>query len=133
VSSFRFEASDGAGRIEKGLVEAESPTAARAALRARGLVPLEVELQGGGRAARYVRRRFNDAELTTLGMDAEYRPDPRWRVGVQAIRYNESRDRPDATAIDWDQFRLAGRITLLFGTNADRVRLPPAVRREASP
>ena len=42
MSSFRFEASDGAGRIEKGLVEAESATAARSALRARGLVPLEV-------------------------------------------------------------------------------------------
>lgn len=63
MSSFRFEASDGAGRIEKGLVEAESPTAARAALRARGLVPLEVEQQGGGRAERRIRRRFNDAEL----------------------------------------------------------------------
>jgi hypothetical protein len=66
-------------------------------------------------------------------MDAEYRPHDRWRVGVQAVRYDEARDRPDATAIDWDQFRLAGRITFLFGTNADRVRLPPAVRREGNP
>ena len=62
MSSFRFEASHGDGRIEKGLVEAESPTAARAALRARGLVPLEVQIQGG-RAERRIRRRFNDAEL----------------------------------------------------------------------
>lgn len=82
----------------------------------------------GARLQRPLELRFNDAELTTLGVDAEYQPHPRWRVGVQAVRYDESRDRPDATAIDWDQFRVAGRISLLFGTNADRVRLPPATR-----
>ena len=61
MSSFRFEASDGAGRIEKGLVEAESAAAARASLRSRGLVPLEVEAQG--RTPRLQRRRFSDAQL----------------------------------------------------------------------
>ncbi len=82
----------------------------------------------GARLQRPLEFRFNDAELTTVGVDAEYRPNARWRVGVQAVRYDETRDRPDATAIDWGQFRVAGRISLLFGTNADRVRLPPAVR-----
>jgi len=82
----------------------------------------------GARLQRPLELRFNDAELTSLGLEAEYRPHARWRVGVEAIRYEETRDRPDATAIDWGQFRLAGRISLLFGTNADRVRLPPAVR-----
>ncbi len=49
MPSFRFEASDSAGHIEKGLVEAESAPAARAALRAKGLVPLEVSgLATGG-------------------------------------------------------------------------------------
>jgi hypothetical protein len=82
----------------------------------------------GARLQRPLELRFNDAELTTLGVDAEYRPNSRWRIGVQATRYDETRDRPDAAAIDWDQLRLSGRISLLFGTNADRVRLPPAVR-----
>lgn len=86
----------------------------------------------GSRLQRPLELRFNDAELTTLGVDAEYRPRARWVVGLQAVRYDESRDRPDATAIDWDQFRVAGRISLLFGTNADRVRLPPAVRSAGS-
>jgi hypothetical protein len=86
----------------------------------------------GARLKRPLELRFNDAELTMLGMDAEYRPDGRWRIGVQATRYDETRDRPDATALDWDQLRLAGRISLLFGTNADRVRLAPAVRRTGS-
>lgn len=72
--------------------------------------------------------RYNDAELLTIGLDAEYRPTDRWRLAVQAIRYEESRNRPDATAIDWDQLRLAGRISWMFGTNADRVRGTPASR-----
>jgi general secretion pathway protein F len=40
VPSFRFEATDAAGRIEHGLIDAESARAARSTLRARGLVPL---------------------------------------------------------------------------------------------
>lgn len=61
MSSFRFEASDSAGRIEKGLVEADSAAAARTSLRSRGLVPLEVEIQS--RTLRLQRRRFSDTEL----------------------------------------------------------------------
>ena len=63
MASFRFEASDSAGRIEKGLVEAESAAAARASLRARGLVPLVVNDLAEKRASRLQRRRFSDAEL----------------------------------------------------------------------
>src|SRR5436190_9358800 len=64
MPSFRFEAADSAGRIEKGLVEAESAPAARAALRAKGLVPLEVSgLATGGKQRIALRRRFSEAEL----------------------------------------------------------------------
>jgi general secretion pathway protein F len=64
MSSFKFEASDPAGRIEKGLVEADSAVAARAALRARGLIPLAVDdVKPTGPATVRLRRRFNDAEL----------------------------------------------------------------------
>lgn len=62
MASFRFEAADAGGRIEKGLIEAESPAAARAALRARGLVALEVgTLEAQGAPTR--RRRFSEVEL----------------------------------------------------------------------
>jgi general secretion pathway protein F len=61
MPSFRFEAADSAGRIEKGLVEADSAQAARAALRARGLVPLEVGTTQAKRV--HIRRRFSEAEL----------------------------------------------------------------------
>ncbi|HEY5896962.1 MAG TPA: type II secretion system inner membrane protein GspF [Burkholderiales bacterium] len=62
MPSFRFEAADASGRIEKGLLEAESAASARATLRARGLVPLEVSsLTKTSVPLR--RRRFSEAEL----------------------------------------------------------------------
>src|SRR5438309_6139957 len=65
MPSFRFEASDSAGHIEKGLVEADSAAAARATLRARGLIPLAVSGLAATGAQRIVfqRRRFSEAEL----------------------------------------------------------------------
>src|SRR5882672_8815659 len=63
MPSFRFEAADSAGRIEKGLVEADSAPAARAALRARGLVPLGVDALAVGKKTGLRRRRFSEAEL----------------------------------------------------------------------
>ena len=66
MPSFRFEASDAAGRIERGLVEADSARAARTALRTRGLVPLgvdAVDAGGGSRAPAFRRRQFSEAEL----------------------------------------------------------------------
>ena len=62
MASFRFEAADSAGRIEKGLLEADSAAAARAALRARGLVPLDVSSLAQ-KASRPRRRRFPESEL----------------------------------------------------------------------
>ncbi len=66
MASFRFEASDPAGRIERGLIEADNARSARSALRTRGLLPLEVaavDTGGGSRAAIFRRRRFSEAEL----------------------------------------------------------------------
>jgi general secretion pathway protein F len=66
MASFRFEASNAAGRVEQGLIEADSARAARSTLRARGLVPLTVDAIAGGRGARpsaFRRRRFSESEL----------------------------------------------------------------------
>ncbi|MFN2315312.1 MAG: hypothetical protein ABR551_04495 [Gemmatimonadales bacterium] len=75
--------------------------------------------------------RYNDAELLAYGLDAEYRPNTRWRFGLTTTRYDEQRKRPDAGGVDWDQFRVAARVTWLFGSNADRLPLPRAVRTGA--
>jgi general secretion pathway protein F len=65
VPSFRFEATDAAGRIERGLIEADSARAARSSLRGRGLVPLAVDgvATAGARPALLRRRRFSGAQL----------------------------------------------------------------------
>lgn len=64
MASFRFEAADALGRIEKGLIEADSPRAARGSLRTRGLVPLSVDAVATGGPSRPSRfRRFPEAEL----------------------------------------------------------------------
>ena len=63
MPSFRFEAVDANGRTEKGLVEADSAPAARAALRARGLVPLGVDPTATTSRTAFRRRRFSEAEL----------------------------------------------------------------------
>ena len=66
MASFHFEASNAAGRIEQGLIEADSARSARSSLRARGLVPLAVDAVATGRSARsapFRRRRFSESEL----------------------------------------------------------------------
>jgi general secretion pathway protein F len=65
VPSFRFEATDAAGRIEHGLIDAESARAARSTLRARGLVPLALDgvAAGAERPALLRRRRFSGSQL----------------------------------------------------------------------
>src|SRR5688572_4775621 len=64
MASFRFEAADAAGRVERGLIEADSARAARGSLRTRGLLPLSVAPVATGGGARGLRfRRFPEAEL----------------------------------------------------------------------
>src|SRR5512134_3617632 len=66
MASFRFEASTAAGRIEQGLIEADSARSARTTLRARGLVPLAVDAVAVGQGARatpFRRRKFSESEL----------------------------------------------------------------------
>src|SRR5262249_20832038 len=51
MATFRFEAAHDDARVEAGELEADSARAARAALRARGLVPISVEaVHKGGKA-----------------------------------------------------------------------------------
>ena len=72
--------------------------------------------------------RFEEASVDALGLDAEWSPTSRLRIGVGAVRYDEVRERPDAAAFDWDQTRLHARVTLLLRSDTDAVPLPPALR-----
>jgi len=66
MASYRFEAVNPAGQVERGLLEADSARAARNSLRTRGLLPLAVAAVAtgsGGAAAPFARRRFAESEL----------------------------------------------------------------------
>ena len=42
MAAFRFEASDSSGKLQKGILDADSPRHVRSLLRDRGLTPLDV-------------------------------------------------------------------------------------------
>lgn len=67
MPAFRYEAVDAGGTASKGIVHADSPRAARADLRARGLVPLVIDAITGqlDTAGKVRARRFGD-KLSTV-------------------------------------------------------------------
>jgi len=82
----------------------------------------------GSAATRPLEFRFNEAEVRTFGLDAQFEPTARVRLGVSASRYQEIHRRPDAAAFDWNQLRVSGRVVVLFGSQADLRGLPPSIR-----
>jgi hypothetical protein len=82
----------------------------------------------GSTFTRPLELRFNDAQVDAVGIDAAFRASERLQVALTGAQYFEDRRRPDAGAFDWNQFRLHARITWVFGSDADRLRLPPAIR-----
>jgi len=82
----------------------------------------------GSTFTRPLELRFDDAQVDAVGVDAALRASERVQLALNAAQYFEDRRRPDAGAFDWNQFRLQARITWLFGSDADRIRLPPAIR-----
>ena len=68
MPAFRFEAVDAAGKTHSGVLESDTARALRSQLRARGLVPLEVQAVDGAPATRTAvslrRRVFQGAGLT---------------------------------------------------------------------
>ena len=87
---------------------------------------LSIAVQGSS-VKRPLEYRFNEAVVRTVGVDAEFEASTAVRLGVSAIRYDESHRRPDAAAYDWDQLRLAARVVLQLGRGADLRGLPPSI------
>jgi hypothetical protein len=82
----------------------------------------------GSTLLRPLELRFDEAHVDAVGLDAAYRVSDRLQLALSGAQYFEDRRRPDPGAFDWNQFRLQARITWLFGSDADRLRLPPAIR-----
>ncbi len=91
-----------------------------------------VSVQGGA-LERPLELRFQDAGVTWLGAAADYRVADRWNVGATVDRYWESRDRPDAAAFDWNQWRMGVRASLTLRSEPDRWSLPPGRPRQVTP
>ena len=97
---------------------------------ARRAVELQLE---GGRLERPLELRFQDAGLTWAAGSVDYRTGERLHLGLSVARYWDSRDRPDAAAFDWNQWRVSAVLSLTLRSNADRWVLPPARRSGALP
>ncbi|HEU5169262.1 MAG TPA: hypothetical protein VFU46_01920 [Gemmatimonadales bacterium] len=82
----------------------------------------------GSTFTRPLELRFDEAQVNAVGIDAAVRASDRLQLALTGAQYFEDRRRPDAGAFDWNQFRLQARITWVFGSDADRLRLPPAIR-----
>lgn len=82
----------------------------------------------GSTFTRPLELRFDDAKVQAAGIDAGLRASDRLQLALTAAQYFEDRRRPDAGAFDWNQFRLHARVTWVFGSDADHLRLPPAIR-----
>jgi hypothetical protein len=67
-----------------------------------------------------------------VGFDGGVDVDERLRLSLGAMRYSEERQRPDAAAFDWTQWRITAGVVVLFSRGADLENLPPAVRRMPS-
>ena len=80
----------------------------------------------GALLARPLEFRFSETEVTSLGLDATWEARETLRLGAGIARHWEDRERPDASGIDWNQTRVYARVTVLFESDADRSRLPPA-------
>ncbi|HKP29609.1 MAG TPA: hypothetical protein VJU15_09395 [Gemmatimonadales bacterium] len=89
----------------------------------------QIELTGyGGTLERPLELRYYDAETRFLGARGDWRPRNDWRLWLDGGWYKDERNRPDDAASAWDQLRLRGGVTFTFGTDADRLPLPPARR-----
>jgi hypothetical protein len=73
--------------------------------------------------------RFDESRLKSVGVDVQASVTGSLRLGVGGVYYSEGRHRPDALALDWNQFRVTAFATIAFGKGADLRGLPPAVRR----
>lgn len=72
--------------------------------------------------------RFDEANVGTWGMHFAWDPRGRFRASADVQRVDESRDRPDAAAFDWTQWRIGLSTTVEFDSGAAR-GVPPAVLR----
>ena len=84
----------------------------------------------GGTLARPLELRYYDATSRWIGARGEWRLGTQERLWADAAFVDDQRERPDAGGSSLSQVRLRAGMTLDFGSNPDRMPLPPARRTE---
>lgn len=80
----------------------------------------------GGTLARPLELRYYDATSRWIGGRANWQPTDQRRFWGEVARVGDDRNRPDAGASSFNQFRIRAGVSLAFGSDADRTPLPPA-------
>ncbi len=84
----------------------------------------------GGYLERPLEYRFWDAKVTSYGARVDFEPLPGISATAGVIRYDETRERPDAGRAEWDHLRFTAGLTFVFGSAGHRSRgLHPAILR----
>lgn len=84
------------------------------------------------RVQRPLEFRFNEADVRSLGLRADYETVQGVRLSGEVRRYNEVRVRPDAAHTSWDQWRVNLGASFAFGTNTSGGDIHPAILRVPS-
>jgi hypothetical protein len=82
----------------------------------------------GATLTRPLEFRLNESQLQVVGLDVDWQALDRLRLALGGAYYHEDRERPDASAFDWNQARLHARVTWMLASGPDAAPLPPAVR-----
>ena len=67
--------------------------------------------------------RFSESNLQWYALSGDVRLNGQWRLVGDVAWLSETRDRPDAAGLDWNQLRASTRLVWTLGSAADR--LPP--------
>ncbi len=83
----------------------------------------------GGYLLRPLEYRFNDTKVWTFGLRGDVELRDQLFLNVEAIRYDETRERLDAAAFDWAHTRLNIGLTVLLSSSGATRGLHPAILR----
>jgi hypothetical protein len=73
--------------------------------------------------------RWNDAKVWTYGFRGDFKVRNQFYLNFAVMRYDESRNRPDAAAFSWDQTRISAGLTMVFSSTMRSRSLHPAILR----
>lgn len=83
----------------------------------------------GGRMLRPLEYRYGESKVWSYGLRADFTILPGLRLMAEAVRYDEDRERPDASAFSWNYTRLNLGASWTFASGADQQSLHPAILR----